>query len=94
MDKLRPFKLMLRDKTANTLDHIAADLKVIEGNYQIGVGTIAARLLESLVDHPELIQQLLAEYARKAGQAVVDTVRDIHEDTATGFPPPPRRRRK
>lgn len=72
MDKGRPFKLVLTPEVAKVLDHIAADLKSDEGNYQIGVGTVAARLLETLSAHPELISKLLTEYAQKT----VDTEND------------------
>ena len=65
----RPFRLMLDGDMAKLLDHLAADLKSSERNYQIGVGTVAARLLESLAAHPEMIQQLLDEYAERQGIA-------------------------
>mgnify|MGYP007071661382 CR=1 FL=1 len=66
-DDKRPFRLMLDGDMAKLLDHLAADLKSQERNYQIGVGTVAARLLESLAEHPELINQLLEEYSRRQG---------------------------
>ena len=57
-----PFRLMLEEETAKELSRIAELLKDEEQNYQIGVGTVAARLLESLKAHPELITKLLNEY--------------------------------
>jgi len=70
---------MLNGDVAKTLDLIASELKSEERNYQIGVGTVAARLLESLSAHPEMIEKLLAEYAKNASK----TLKDFHEDENT-----------
>jgi len=72
---------MLKNDTAQILNRIASDLKANEGNYQIGVGTVAARLLESLSAHPEMIEQLLAEYARKASAMTSE----FHSDETSGI---------
>lgn len=42
-------------------------LEYIEDDGRAGAGTLAARLLESLAAHPELIQQLLDEYSKRQG---------------------------
>ena len=57
----------LDQETLAVLDARMVAVRRAEQNRKIGAGTIAARLLESLAIHPDLIDQLLAEYARQAG---------------------------
>jgi len=54
---------MLNEETAKKLAKIAGELQASENKYQIGVGTVAARLVESLVSHPEIMETLLSERA-------------------------------
>ena len=53
------------------LDALMIETRRIEGNRKIGSGTVAARLLESLAAHPDLIQQLLDEYSQRQGADAV-----------------------
>ena len=45
------------------LDSLMVQVRRDEGNRKIGAGTIAARIIETIASHPEMIQQLLQEYA-------------------------------
>lgn len=65
MEQKHRWQVDLDDDTVNAIDQVALELRRTESNRKIGVGTIAARLLETLADHPELIEKLLAEYTRK-----------------------------
>jgi len=65
-----PFKVMLDQTAAKELLKVAIELQEQESNYQLGVASVAARILESIASHPDLIEKLLAEYAeRKADES-------------------------
>lgn len=55
-----PFKVVLDDFTAKGLSEAAALLRSTQSNYRIGVGNVAATLLERLVaEHPDLVVEIL-----------------------------------
>ena len=71
----------LDQDTLGLLDRLMVDARRSEGTRKIGAGTIAARLLESLAAHPDMIDKLLAEYSRKVGTLA----KDFHADESS-FP--------
>ncbi len=60
-----PFKVQLTDEAARALAAYVSTLQAEENNYQIGVATIAARVLEVLAMRPELLQDLLQQSRKR-----------------------------
>lgn len=63
------------------LDALMIETRRVEGNRKIGSGTIAARLIESLAEHPEMIEQLLDEYSK--AHSDVQLVAEQHAQNKT-----------
>lgn len=80
MDKRRRVQVDIPQTALNMLEDLAHEIRKFSDDRRVGTGTIAARLLESLSAHPEMIEQLLAEYARKAGT----TAKTFHADETSG----------
>ncbi len=55
----RPFKVKLSPRAAQMLGQVALNRRAEMDYYQIGVGTIAAELIESLTTQPTLVAELL-----------------------------------
>lgn len=67
MDKRKRLQVDLPPDELKILRRLA--LEMLEDDGRAGAGTLAARILGSLSAHPEMIQQLLDEYARNQGIA-------------------------
>lgn len=68
MDERRRVQVDIPQDALNILEDLAHDIRKSSDDRRVGTGTIAARLLESLVAHPEIIEQLLSEYARNSAR--------------------------
>ncbi len=60
-DDKRTFKIKLSDVAAQSLSVVVIEKQSERRDYQIGVGTIAAELLEAVTSRPDLITQLLGQ---------------------------------
>jgi len=76
MDKRRRLQVDINQESLNVLEDWASEIRKESDDRRIGSGSIAARLLESLSTHPDMIEKLLAEYTKKAGVIA----KDFHED--------------
>lgn len=57
-------------ETLSVLDTLMVAVRDAEANRKIGAGTVAARLLETLAAHPDIIEQLLSEYSSRVVSGV------------------------
>ena len=72
----------LDQDTLGLLDRLMVDARRSEGTRKIGAGTIAARLLETLSAHPDMIEKLLGEYSQRVGGMLVAAESKVEYQTS------------
>lgn len=81
--KAKPTKVELSPDAKAAIARLLPQIQAERDNYQIGVGTLVAELVEKLVVNPEVIQQLLT---------ITETERE--SSSTTQSPPKPDRERR
>lgn len=89
MDNRKRLQVDLSPEKLKKLRRLA--LEMIEEDGRAGAGTLAVRVLDVLAEHPEMIQQLLDEYAHNQGAADSPPIEQTRPFPAT---PPASKQRK